>query len=221
MAPTARPSVVGLPKAGVLNPLATLTAIFIRVVPVTTRIVPITSGGNSRRSLPISGLITKRSAPPSARAVIDAPRLALLAMATIGPMKIAKMPMTSGSRGPIGPSPSAAISVPIPQPSMQPVIIVARASGGRLRSCATTSGEPTMAVNMTSTCCSPNSPALSGPGLSSSPYWRVMTAFPVGAAWGSSTRRTCVSCTEAIEPPIFAPSQHVDSKLRVGQHRIQ
>ena len=62
------------------------------------------------------------------------------------------------------PSPKAEIMVAMPHPIMVPVTISMRTAGERLRSRATISGPPTIAVNITSTCWMPNGAVLVGPG---------------------------------------------------------
>ena len=84
----ARPSVSGLPKAGVFTPVATLIPIFIRPVPISRIVVPVTIGGKKRCSLPISGLQANCTRPPIISAVMAAARLTSLEIATIGPMKM-------------------------------------------------------------------------------------------------------------------------------------
>ena len=84
----ARPMVSGLANAGVPNPVATLMPIFIRPVPISRMVVPVTIGGKKRCSLPISGLQANCTRPPMISAVIAAARLISFEMATIGPMKM-------------------------------------------------------------------------------------------------------------------------------------
>jgi hypothetical protein len=63
-----------------------LTAIRIKMIPVITSSVPMTTGGNSARILPMSGLNANRMTPPSMMAVLAPARLEALAIATIAPM---------------------------------------------------------------------------------------------------------------------------------------
>jgi len=55
-------------------------------------------------------------------------------------------------RPPIQNNPKAEISVPTPQPSMTPVIMDPRRSGGRFNRLLITSGDAIIAVNMIKTC---------------------------------------------------------------------
>ena len=84
----ARPSVSGVPKPGVLRPVATLMPIFISPVPINRMVVPVTIAGKNRCILPISGLQANCTSPPIMSAVMAAARLTSLLMATIGPMKM-------------------------------------------------------------------------------------------------------------------------------------
>jgi hypothetical protein len=58
----------------------------IRVMPVMTRSVPMTTGGNSARILPMMGLAANRMRPPSIMAVLAPARLEALAIATTATM---------------------------------------------------------------------------------------------------------------------------------------
>ncbi len=84
----ASPSVSGFANAGVFNPVATLIPIFMRPVPMSRIVVPVTIGGKKRCSLPMSGLQANCTKPPIISAVIAAARLTSFEMATIGPMKM-------------------------------------------------------------------------------------------------------------------------------------
>ena len=62
--------------------------IFIRPVPISRMVVPVTMAGKKRCILPMSGLQANCTRPPIISAVIAAARLTSLLMATIGPMKM-------------------------------------------------------------------------------------------------------------------------------------
>ena len=84
----ARPSVTGWPKAGVLRPVATLMPIFMRPVPISNMVVPVTIAGKNRCMRPISGLHANCTRPPIISAVMAAASPASFEIATIGPMKM-------------------------------------------------------------------------------------------------------------------------------------
>lgn len=80
--------------------------------------------------------------------------------------------------------------VPMPQPSMTPVSIVARKSGARFSNWPITSGAAIIAVNMTSTCCNPNKTARAGPGI----VFEAVTQLENGNAGAGAFSGQSASC---------------------------
>ena len=159
-------------------PNAQPTPTFIRLIPMTAMMVPVTTGGKKRSKRPITGAISiaMMPAPMMAPKIIRAPSVPglALAMATIGPTAAKVTPIMTGSLMPNqGVKPKDWMSDTTPHTKRSAEINRATCSGLKLSARPTIKGTAMAPAYITSTCCKPRTPSFPM-GRTSSTAWTVV-----------------------------------------------